>query len=167
MGELDATVVTSGRGELGRLGRPSTPWRDRWSSHATSWASNTELEMQAIELEERQGELSASSDELRAAGRTVGDGGATREDTKRRAEVSASFADSLATERETDVTGVDRAVRARRGGRGGIRSRVLYLGAPGGTRGRWARAAAVGLRSRLAAGAHRGRVERGSAARRR
>lgn len=142
-GELDATVVTSGRGELGRLGATFNAMaRSLEQSRDELESQNTELEMQAIELEERQEELSASSDELRAQRDELSATAAQLADQKRRAEVYAAFADSLASERETGVlawialSGLVEAAGADVG--------VLYAGSWQDSE-RWARAAAVGL----------------------
>ncbi|MDA0182165.1 ATP-binding protein [Solirubrobacter phytolaccae] len=142
-GELDATVVTSGRGELGRLGATFNAMaRSLEQSRDELESQNTELEMQAIELEEHQEELSASSDELRAQRDELSATAAQLADQKRRAEAYASFADTLATERETAVlawialSGLVEAAGADVG--------VLYAGSWQDQE-RWARAAAVGL----------------------
>jgi len=142
-GELDATVSTSGRGELGRLAATFNAMaRSLEQSRDELESQNTELEMQAIELEERQEELSTSSDELRAQRDELSATAAQLADQKRRAEVYGSFADSLATERETGVlawialSGLVEAAGADVG--------VLYAGSWQ-DEARWARAAAVGL----------------------
>ena len=143
MGELDATVVTSGRGELGRLAATFNAMaRSLEQSRDELESQNTELEMQAIELEERQEELSASSDELRAQRDELSATAAQLADQKRRAESYGAFADSLAQERQTDVlawialSGLVEAAGADVG--------VLYAGSWQDSV-RWARAAAVGL----------------------
>lgn len=142
-GELDATVVTKGRGELGRLGATFNAMaRSLEQSHDELESQNTELEMQALELEERGQELSASGDELRAQRDELSATAAQLADEKRRAESYAAFADSLAAERDGAVlawialSGLVQAAGADIG--------VLYSGSWR-DEGRWSRAAAVGL----------------------
>lgn len=142
-GDLDATVVTKGRGELGRLGATFNAMaRSLEQSRDELESQNTELEMQAIELEERQEELSATTDEVRAQRDELSLTAAQLEDEKRRAEAYGAFADSLAAERDAVVlawialSGLVEAAGADVG--------VLYAGSwrePD----RWSRTAAVGL----------------------
>lgn len=103
-GELDATVPTSGRGELGRLGATFNAMaRSLEQSRDELESQNTELEMQAIELEERQEELSASNDEVRAQRDELSATAAQLAEEKQRAELYGAFADSLAVERDASA----------------------------------------------------------------
>jgi signal transduction histidine kinase/CHASE3 domain sensor protein len=142
-GDFDATVVTKGRGELGRLGATFNAMaRSLEQSRDELESQNTELEMQAIELEERQEELSASGDELRAQRDELSLTATQLADEKRRAEAYAAFADALAAERDAGVlawTALSGLVEAAGADVGVLYSGTWRDGA------RWSRTAAVGL----------------------
>ncbi|MBE2315321.1 HAMP domain-containing protein [Solirubrobacter sp. CPCC 204708] len=142
-GDLDATVPTSGRGEIGRLAATFNAMaRSLQQSRDELEHQNTELEMQAIALEERQEELTAAGEEVRAQRDELSLTAAQLAEEKRRAEAYGAFADSLAAERDARVlawialSGLVEAAGADVG--------ALY-GASWAEEQRWARLAAVGL----------------------